>query len=186
MKLKLALSGAPGSFSDEAATLYCQREGIDAELIYTLDMEGVLKSLDTGQATLGIFPVVNSRGGLVHPAFEAMGHHLFQMIGELWLEVHQCLMLRPEIDQTKIESITSHPQALVQCERYIQHRYPNLPLIEWIDTAEAAKDLANGKLPVNTAVIAPAQAAILYGLKILERGIQDVNPNLTTFIIVKK
>lgn len=186
MKLRLALSGAPGSFSDEAASLYRQREGIDAELVYALDMEGVLQSLDAGTANLGIFPVVNSRGGLVHPAFEAMSGHLFQMIGELWLEVHQCLMVRPETDRTKIRSITSHPQALVQCERYIKHNFSDLPLVEWIDTAEAAKDLASGKLPTDSAVIAPAKAAILYGLTILEKGIQDVNPNLTTFIIVKK
>ncbi|MDO8509865.1 MAG: prephenate dehydratase domain-containing protein [bacterium] len=186
MKTKLALSGAPGSFSDEAASLYSQREGIDAELIYTLDMEGVLTSLDKKEADIGIFPVVNSRGGLVHVAFQAMGGHLFEMVGELWLEVHQCLMVKPNTTKPQIQTIASHPQALVQCERYLKHNFPDLPLIEWIDTAEAAKDLAMGKFSENTAVIAPARAASLYGLKVLEKGIQDVNPNLTTFIIVKK
>ena len=61
-----------------------------------------------------------------------------------------------------------------------------MPLVEWIDTAQAAKDLASGVLPPDTAVIAPAKSAQLYGLDIIAKGIQDVHPNLTTFIIVKK
>src|SRR5437773_2197439 len=92
---RIAVSGDAGSFSEEAGLLYAQRNGMNAQIIFKTDMEGVLAALDKKQAAIGIFPVVNSRGGLVQTAFEAMGKHLFKYTDELWLEVYQCLMTKP-------------------------------------------------------------------------------------------
>ncbi len=183
---KLAVSGERGSFSEEAGLLYAERMGTEMGLIFAVDMEGVLSRVERGEVELGIFPVVNSRGGLVQTAFEAMGRHLFKMIDEVWLDVHQCLMAMPGIEQSAIRKIVSHPQAISQCERYLAKEFKGIELQEWEDTAKAAKDLAAGILPSNVAVIAPARSAQIYGLNLLARGIQDNHPNLTTFIVVKK
>ena len=185
-KIRLAVSGDTGSFSEEAGLLYAQRNGLNAKLIFAIDMEGVLQTLDKKQADIGIFPVVNSRGGLVQPAFKAMGKHLFNYTDELWLEVYQCLMVKPGVTKKQIKKIATHSQALAQCERYIRKEFPNAQLIEWEDTAKAAKDLAKGILKKDTAVIAPARSAQIYKLKLLAKGIQDNHPNLTTFIVVTK
>ncbi len=91
----LAVSGDAGSFSEEAGIVYASREGFESSMIYAIDMEGVLTAVEKGQAELGIFPVVNSRGGLVQTAFEAMGHHLFTLVDEIWIEVQQCLLVKP-------------------------------------------------------------------------------------------
>ncbi len=184
--LRLAVSGDTGSFSEEAGLLYAQRNGLNAKLVFAIDMEGVLSALDKKQVDLGIFPVVNSRGGLVRPAFEAMGKHLFTFTDELWLEVYQCLMVKPGVTKKQIKKIATHSQAIAQCERYIRKEFPNARLIEWEDTAKAARDLAKNILKKDTAVIAPARSAQIYGLKLLAKGIQDNHPNLTTFIVVKK
>lgn len=185
--MRIALSGDAGSFSEEAALLYAQREGMaEPALVYAIDMEGVLDALDRGAADLGIFPVVNSRGGLVQTAFEAMGRHLFTLVDEVWMEVHQCLLVLPGTSKTDIKKITTHPQAISQCERYLRREFEGVELQDWEDTAKAARDLATGILSPDTAVIAPARAAHLYGLDILAKGIEDNHPNLTTFIIVKK
>lgn len=149
-------------------------------------MEGVLQALDRQQADMGIFPVVNSRGGLVQPAFKAMGGHLFRYIDELWLEVYQCLMVKPGVSKKQIKKIATHSQAIAQCERYIRKEFPGAQLIEWEDTAKAARDLAKGVLKKDTAVIAPARSAQIYKLKLLAKGIQDNHPNLTTFIVVTR
>lgn len=185
-KIKLAVSGESGSFSEEAGLIYAQRSGKEMEFIFAIDMEGVLSRVEKGEVELGIFPVVNSRGGLVQTAFEAMGRHLFTMIDEVWLDVHQCLMVLPNIKKEEIKNITSHPQALSQCERYLSKEFKGIPLTEWEDTAKAAKDLAGGILQKDTAVIAPARSAYIYGLSIIAPSIQDNHPNLTTFIVVKK
>ena len=186
MKTTLAVSGDAGSFSEEAGLLYAQRMSLDPEILFAIDMEGVLKMVDAGEAEYGIFPVVNNRGGLVRPAFTAMGQYTFEMVDELWFEVYQCLMALPGVSKESITSITTHSQAIAQCERYIKREFPDAKLVDWDDTAKAAKDLAEGVLPKDTAVIAPARSAELYKLDLLEKGIQDNHPNLTTFIVVKK
>lgn len=184
-KITLGVSGDPGSFSEEAGLLYVQRIGIKPNLVYLTDMEGVLQALELKKIDIGIFPVVNSRGGLVTMAFEAMGKHLFTLIDEVWLDVRQCLLGKPGCKPEQLKKIVSHPQAILQCERYLLREFRKAALVEWQDTAKAAKDLADGKFGKTTAVIAPERAARLYGLEVLVKDIQDSHPNLTTFIVVK-
>lgn len=183
---RIGVSGDAGSFSEEAALLYARSSGLKPKLSYLIDMEGVLAALDKNKIELGIFPVVNSRGGLVQTAFEAMGKHLFTMIDEVWLDVKQNLMVKKGVKKSGIKTITSHPQAISQCERHLQKQFPKAKLIDYEDTAKAARDLSQGKLSKTTAVIAPALCAKIYGLQIIEKNIQDNHPNLTTFIVVKK
>lgn len=185
MTTKFGVSGDLGSFSEEAALLYAKRAGINPDLVYLIDMESVLAAIDSGDIALGIIPVVNLYGGLVKPAFEAMGKHLFNLIDELWLEVKQCLLVLPGITTNQIKSIVSHPQGLAQCKHYLQKKFKETELIEWCDTAKAAKDLAAGNLLSCNAVIAPERCAQIYGLSTVAKDIQDRSPNLTAFIIVK-
>ena len=184
--MTVGVSGDAGSFSEEAALLYAERLGFKLTLEYLTDMEGVLAAVEAGKIDIGIFPVINLRGGLVKPAFAAMGKHLFVTIDELWLDVRQCLLALPGTSAAQIKKIASHQQALAQCAEYLKNQFTQAELIEWIDTAKAAKDLAEGKLSELTAVIAPERAAAIYNLEILARNIQDEQPNLTAFIIVKQ
>lgn len=175
--MKLGVSGLVGSFSHAAAV----QAHPEAELIFLLDMEGVLAALENHEIDRGIFPVTNSVGGLVQTAFEAMGRHPFKVAGQEKFEVHQCVLVHPEADA--IDSVASHPQALTQCARYLATR--PWQKIEWSDTASAARDLAAGKLPKDTAVLAPEAAAREYGLKLLESDVEDQKPNITTFLLVE-
>lgn len=187
MPIKIAVSGDHGSFSEEAGLLYAQRMGWEnPELVFVIDMEGVLKSINSGESDYGIFPVVNSRGGLVQMAFEAMGKYNFTLLDELPFEVHQCMMVLPNVKKEEITQIVSHPQGLAQCTKYLESKFPDVKLVEWQDTAKAARDLSEGNLSATSAVIAPARSSELYGLELFEKGIQDMQPNITRFIIVKK
>lgn len=183
--LNLGVSGDEGSFSEEAGLRYVETAALSATLNYLIDMEGVLAAVESGTVDLGIFPVANLRGGLVRPAFEAMGRHLFTVLDDLWLEVNQCLLVKPRTGADELCKIVSHPQALAQCKDYIQKNFPNAERVEWEDTAKAARDLASGLLSGECGVIAPVQAAKRFGLKVLETAIQDMKPNLTAFVIVK-
>lgn len=184
-KLKLGVSGDAGSFSEEAGLLYGQRAGQKFSLVYLTDMEGVLAAVETQKIDLGIFPVVNMRGGLVTQAFEAMGRHLFTVIDELWLDINQCLLVRRGVKHAQIKTVVSHPQALAQCQLYLQNDFKKIKQVRWADTAKAASDLANDKLDKSCAVIAPQRCAKVYGLEVLAKNIQDNHPNLTAFVVVK-
>jgi prephenate dehydratase len=181
----VGVSGDIGSFSEEAALLYSKKLNQSAELKYLLDMEGVLAAVEDKKIDLGIFPVVNLKGGLVKMAFKAMGKHLFETVDELWLKVEHCLLIKPEAKLNSIKKIVSHPQAIAQCQRYLKTHFPNVEYVEWQNTAKAARDLSEGNLSMNAAVIGHKNAALEYGLEIAAECIQDDNPNLTAFIIVK-
>ena len=148
-------------------------------------MENVLAAVEKRQVDIGIFPVINFRGGLVKMAFEAMGNYLFTPIDEIWLDVHQCLLVMSETKSSEIKKIVSHSQALAQCKDFLQQNFKEATLVEWEDTAKAAKDLSEGKLPKTSAVIAPERSAHLYNLEVMAKNIQDDQPNLTVFVVVK-
>ena len=69
---------------------------------------------------------------------------------------------------------------------YLKRKWEEVELQEYSDTASAAKDLGQGVLPADNAVIAPKICAKLYKLDILEEGIQDLKFNFTTFITAAK
>lgn len=184
--IRIAVSGDEGSFSEEAGLQYVDRVGLTATLVYSIDMEGVLAAVEDGAVDMGVFPVANLRGGLVRPAFVAMGRHPFMVVDDLWVEVNQCLIVKPGTTAEMIRKVASHPQALAQCQDYLSQKFPSVERVEWDDTAKAVRDLASGVLSADCAAIAPARAAQCYGMQILEASIQDMKPNLTAFIVVKK
>jgi prephenate dehydratase len=96
------------------------------------------------------------------------------------------MLVVPGVVKEDLKQIATHPQSFSQCERHLRREYNGLLHLNWDDTAKAAKDLAQGVLSKDTGVIAPTRSAKIYNLEILEKGIQDNYPNLTTFIIVKK
>jgi prephenate dehydratase len=183
-KIKIGVSGNVGSFSEEAANYYCAKNGIgNYELEYLTSVERVLSALDLGHVEKGVFPIENSNGGIVIEAVEAMAGHIFKIEKMFEIDIKMNLMVRSGINPENIKNITSHQQALKQCRMYLKRQWPETELAEYSDTASAAKDLSEGKLPEDSAVIAPKICAKLYGLDLLEEGIQDLKFNFTTFIV---
>lgn len=185
MSLRIGVSGAVGSFSEEAGMLYagkCHDSGaIDIQQLISVD--GVLKALTQGEIDRGVFPIENSNGGIVIEAVHAMATYQFSIERLFELDVHHTLLVAPGTTAEQIEAISSHDQALKQCRQYIKRKWPGVDVVEYPDTAKAAKDLGEGTLPKTTAVIAPKRCAEIYGLDILEESIQDLKFNYTSFVV---
>ena len=75
----------------------------------------------------------------------------------------------------------SHPQALAQCERFLNRN--GWQAVPWYDTAGSAKELAATPAP-GVAVIASKLAAEIYGLEVLAAGIEDLAFNYTRFFVI--
>ena len=179
--------GAEGSFSQEAAEKYIQKEGLEGvEMAFLISAENVLTALEAGEIDLGIFPIENSNGGVVIEAVHAMAKHRFQIRKLFEIDMHQNLLVLPGTKTDDITKIASHDQALKQSRMYLKRMWPGIDLQEYADTAKAAADLANGTLPPTTAVIASTKAAKLYKLDILEESIQDLKFNYTNFIVAER
>lgn len=181
--IRIGISGAQGSFSEEAAVAYAKTVKLEKySLAYLISVENVLSSLGAGAIDLGIFPIENSTGGVVTETVHAMAEHNFNIKKIFDIEIHQNLLVREGVKKSEIKTITSHEQALKQCREYLKREWSKAKIEEYEDTAKAAEDLAAGRLPATAAVIASAAAAKLYKLKILEKSIQDLKTNYTTFI----
>ncbi|MDB5237806.1 MAG: chorismate mutase [Candidatus Kaiserbacteria bacterium] len=187
--MKFGISGVEGSFSEKAAKGYiAQNNGLSAgsQLVYLVSAEGVLAALESGEVDIGVFPIENSGGGMVKEALEAMSKHNFKILEVASVAVHHCLIAMPGTDISEITTVTSHIQALTQCEMAIKRLLPKAQIEEYPDTAKAAEDLAQGTLPRTTAVIASIEAANRNSLEILHRNIEDRNFNVTNFIVAKR
>jgi len=184
---KIGVMGARGSFSEKAGEEYIKEQGLgEAEVIPLISAEAVLTAVEDESVDVGIFPIENSNGGVVIEAVHAMAKHRFEIERMFEIDVHHMLLVKPGQTTSQITTVCSHDQALKQCRMYLKRLWADAEIVPYADTAKAAEDLASGKLPHNTAVIAPRRCAELYGLEILEESIQDLKFNYTTFVAATK
>ena len=183
----IGIQGIEGSFSEEAAKSYCQKFGItDFELEYLVSSMNVLDGLTEKTIDTGIFAMENAQGGVVIESVEALAKNQCKIIDMFYVEISQNLLAKDNIALGDIEEIHSHEQALKQCKDYLAEKFWSKKLVEEDDTAKAAQDLAEGKLPDHVGVIASRNSAERYGLNILENDIHDLKKNLTLFLAVER
>jgi len=183
----IGIQGIEVSFSEEAAKSYCQKFGItDFELEYLVSSMNVLDGLTKKTIDTGIFAMENAQGGVVIESVEALAKNQCKIIDMFYVEISQNLLAKDNIALGDIEEIHSHEQALKQCKDYLAEKFWSKKLVEEDDTAKAAQDLAEGKLPDHVGVIASRNSAEKYGLNILENDIHDLKKNLTLFLAVER
>ena len=145
--------------------------------------EDVFEAVDCGHATFGILPVENSTAGSVSAVYDLILKHRFYIVGAVDMHIDHCLAGLRQSELSDIEIVWSHPQALSQCEGYIAKH--NLTAVPKANTAVAARDAAREKR-LNVAAVCTPEAAKEYGLKILDKGLQDNPYNTTRFIVISK
>lgn len=148
-------SGGEGSYTQLAAQQYVKRLGIKKSTIEPLVfVEDVLRKLQDKEIDVGIFGIVNSIGGVVEEYMPFLGHFRWSFVEVIKFEVNHMLLALPETKREEIRKIVSQEQALRQCLN-LRTRWDGVDFGDYIDTATAAKDLREGRLPPDTAVIAP-------------------------------
>jgi prephenate dehydratase len=178
--MRIAYQGETGAYS-EAAALKFQSW---ADVLPCASFEAVFESVDQGKATHGILPVENSIGGSIHRNFDLLAEHHLPIVGEVQLLVEHCLLAFPGTRREDLRRVYSHPQGLAQCEQFLR-TLSGVELVATYDTAGSAKLIRDGKL-ADTAAIASARAADVFGLAVLASGIQDYAANITRFVVVAR
>lgn len=179
-KLRITIQGVAGCFHDAAAREYFPDR--DLETVSFDTFHEMFDALDSDASLLGIVAIENTIAGGLLQNHELLRHSNLRIIGEHKTRISHVLAALPGETIESISEVNSHPMALMQCEQYLR-RHPNMKMIEAYDTAGSAKDIAEKNLKGHAAVCGE-YAANLYGLDILEKGIETNKKNFTRFLIV--
>lgn len=179
-KLKVAIQGVAGCFHDAAARQYF--EGREIETVPCESFHDLFDTLSSDASMVGIVAIENTIAGSLLANHELLRQSHQTIIGEHSVRISHVLCALPGETIDSITEVNSHPMALMQCEQYLL-RHPAMRIVEKFDTAGSAEQIARLKLSGHAAVCGEL-AANLYGLDILEKGIETNKRNYTRFLII--
>lgn len=177
---KIAIQGIRGSFHDMAAHQYFPDE--EVELICCDTFEEIFQAMREDYSRLGLMAIENTIAGSLLHNYDLLRESGMTIVGEHKLHIAHSVMCLPEDDWDSITEINSHPVALAQCRGFLA-RHNACKVVEAADTAGAAEVISRRQMRGHAA-ICHAGAAPLYGMKILEEGIEDNKHNFTRFLLM--
>ena len=177
---RITIQGQPGCFHETAAR--CSFPGEQVEILPCDSFDQQFARMAADPTLLGIAAIENTIAGSLLPNHELLRRSSLAVIGEYKLRISHVLAALPGEAPCDIGEVHSHPIALMQCGDYLK-AHPAMKVVERYDTAGSAREIAEQRLR-GTAAICGAGAAELYGLEILERGIETNKHNFTRFLVV--
>lgn len=177
---KIAIQGVPGSYHDIAAHRFF--EGEEIELLCCATFEEVFAQMKQDSQVIGMLAIENTIAGSLLHNYELLRDSGTTIVGEHKLRIQHSFLCLPEDDWDTLTEVNSHPVALAQCREFLQ-QHPQLKVVEAEDTAGSAEMIRRGNLRGHAAICS-RHAADLYGMKVLEEGIETNKHNFTRFLVV--
>jgi prephenate dehydratase len=174
---KVAFQGELGSFSHRAGRKIF---GSRMEPVPCRAFEEAFEAVAGKTADQAVIPIENTLAGSIHKNFDLLARHSLEVIAETSLRVEHSLIVHPGVSLRRIRQIYSHPAALEQCSRLLR-RLKAVEKVSFYDTAGSVKYIRERGL-VHAAAIASEDAARIYGMRVLRRGIEDDPENYTRFL----
>jgi prephenate dehydratase len=181
MMNKVTIQGYAGSFHQEAARKFL---GKHIEVIPCDNFRDVVKiGANKKESDGAVMAIENSIAGSILPNYNLLKKSNLQIIGEVYLQIKQNLMVNPGVKLEDIKEVHSHTMALQQCYAFLdQHKWK---LVESEDTALSARHIHQHKSK-HIAAIASKLAAEIYELDIIAPSIQTMKNNYTRFLILQR
>jgi prephenate dehydratase len=181
--MRIAYLGPPGTFSEEAVAR-CDLAAGDEPVPHPTFAEAY-RALRAGEVEGALLPIENSIEGSVGATLDLLVHEPGPLIRrEVLLPVKQHLLARAGTRLADVKRVISHPQPFGQCSRFLRERLPGASLEPSHSTADAARKVAAGE--PEAAAIGSKKAAERFGLAVLAESIQDVDENVTRFVLLAK
>ncbi len=175
--MKVSFQGEPGAYSEQAVFNYFG----NVETVPCESFDVMFDAVVSGKSDMALAPIENSLAGSIHQNYDLLLRHDLHIVGEYLLRVQHCLITNAGVKKEDIRKAISHPQALGQCAAYL--RSHGIKAEQVYDTAGSVKMLKESGAR-DVAAIASQRAAELYGMQILEEGIEDNAENYTRFLAV--
>jgi len=180
---KIAIQGIAGSFHEDAALNYFGEETI--EVVECKSFKQVCEFIDNDQVDIAVMAIENSIAGSLLQNYSLIRDYHLRIIGEIYIHIQMNLMVLPGVKKKEIKEIYSHPVSFMQCAEYLEKYFPNAERKELGDNAKVAKLISEEKIK-HAAAISNIRSASLYGLEILDKGIESNKKNYTRFWILSK
>lgn len=142
----------------------------------------VFEQVERERCAYGVVPIENSGEGSVKPTLDRLISTPLTIGAEVFLRVSHYLLSSQE-KLEKIKRVYSHPQAIAQCQGWLEKNLPQCAILKADNTAQAAQKVLEDP---EGAAIGSREAAQLYGLKILADRIEDYPINTTRFLVMGK
>lgn len=177
-KARVVFQGAEGSYSQAAMRKYF---GDKVHSFHVDSFRDAMSAIDEGSADFAVLPIENSTAGIVSEIYDLLQEYENYIVGEQIIKIEHCLLGVPGAELSDIRTVYSHPQSLMQSAKFLGNH--DWRQISMQNNAFAAQKVAEEQ-DRTQAAIAGEHAAEVYGLEVLQRGVNDCGCNSTRFIIV--
>lgn len=176
--IRVVFQGAGGAYSQIAMENFFGKE---TDNFHVDTFRQAMCALEEGSADYAVLPIENSTAGIVSEIYDLLVEFENYIVGEQVVQIEHCLMGIEGSNLEDIEIVYSHPQSLMQSASFLSGK--DWQQISLLNNAFAARKVKEEGRK-NQAAIASKKAAEIYGLKILEEGINSAENNCTRFIVV--
>ena len=179
--MKIGFQGERGAYSEIAA------QRIFGEAIRPVPLhsfEEVFEKVDSGTLPCGIIPLENSLTGSILQNYDLLLRYKLSIVSEISQRISHNLIVHPGCRFADLKEVYSHPQALMQCEKYLS-RCKTMQKVPAYDTAGAVKWIKENNLR-HAAAIASTLAAEIYEMEVLQKGIESDPENYTRFVVLRR
>lgn len=173
--ISVSYLGPRGTYSEQAAI---DLFGKSSALYPENNISDVFRAVEAGSTDLAVVPIENTTEGAVRETHNLLFETNVSICAEINMAIIHSLISSGN-DISRIKSVYAHPQALAQCAIWLK---AHLPKAEHIAVESNAKAATLAKEHEDSAAIAGDKAADIYGLNVLERGVNDQPGNATRFI----
>ncbi len=173
--------GPEGTFTQSAALKHFGHSVQTKPLTTIAD---VFREVESGEIPYGVVPVENSTEGVINHTLDLFINSPLFISGEVEIRIHHHLLVKNNVDISKITKIYSHRQSLAQCREWLDANLNGIEQIPVNSNAEAAQLVSNSNDDV--AAIAGDSAAEIYNLSMASKNIEDEPDNTTRFLIIGK
>ena len=185
--ISIAHLGPSGTYTEQAALAYVnwvhQKRGQSAVLCPYPNIAKTLRAVNQGQAELAVVPVENSIEGSVAITLDMLWQlDALQIQMALVMPITHALLSRAQTLES-IHTVYSHPQALAQCQGWLEQFLPTVQLIPANSTTEALQQLEQDW---TAGAISSLRASQLYNLPVLASPLNDYPDNCTRFWVISQ
>ena len=175
---RVVFQGAEGAYSQAAMMQYF---GDQINSFHVNTFREAMSAIDEGSADFAVLPIENSTAGMVSEIYDLLVEFENYIVGEQIIKIEHCLLGVPGSKIEDIKTVYSHPQSLMQSSKYLLNH--DWRQISMQNNAFAARKVAE-EGDKTQAAIAGELAGQIYGLEVLEKGVNQAENNSTRFIIV--